>query len=411
MVSSPYPCRAHPPKRTAAPSRQRGWFVVPVSPGKDPLEDTVEALLDAAYDDARWGDAFTAMDRLCGLNGGQFTHMAYNTEGVLEATFGACYIRGDPHDEIVADWVENYADTCENVPRVGTLPTWRLTHNEELFTQTEKRTSRMYNEFQPKYDCGDQLAVVVDRPSENGRRNDYLMWTMANATRDWGGDKLERIRALLPHIRQAVRVRQELVATEAHAYADVTALLENAALGVVLLDRRGRIAAVNAPAQGMLRDGGGLHDWRGELRAGLAREDARLRRSVALALPGPVGVPVGAALSIRRPSGLPLLVHVHPINVRRMDFGAERLAALVMIRDPDAHRVDARLVADVLGLTPAESRVAALLAMGRSVREIARETGRAENTIRWTLKKALAKTDSARQAELVRLVMQLPPRL
>ncbi len=70
-------------------------------------------------------------------------------------------------------------------------------------------------------------------------KNDYLMWTMANATRDWGGDKLPRIRALLPHIRQAVRVRQELVAVEANAYADVTALPENAALGVVLLESPG----------------------------------------------------------------------------------------------------------------------------------------------------------------------------
>ena len=383
---------------------------MPVSRGNRLFEDTVEALLDAAYDDARWGAAFSAMDRLCGLNGGQFTHMTYYTEGVLEATFGACYIRGDPHEEIVADWVGNYADGCENVPRVGTLPTWRLTHNEELFTPGEKRSSRIYNEFQPKYDCRDQVAVVVDRPSDDRRRNDYLMWTMANATRDWGGEKLERIRALLPHIRQAVRVRQELVSAEAHAYADVTALLENAALGVVLLGRRGRIAAVNAPAQTMLRAGGGLYEWRGELRAGLPREDARLRRSVAAALPGVVDVPVGAHLSIRRAAGLPLLVHVHPVNVRRMDFGAERLAVLVLIRDPDVHRVDARLVGDMLGLTPAESRVAVLLAMGRSVREIAREVGRTENTIRWTLKKALAKTDSARQADLVRLVMQLPPR-
>ena len=47
---------------------------------------------------------------------------------------------------------------------------------------------------------------------------------------------------------------------------------------------------------------------------------------------------------------------------------------------------------------------------GGSRREIARETGRTENAIRWTPKRALAKTDSARQADFVRLVMQSPPR-
>lgn len=36
----------------------------------------VEALLVAAFDDARWGDAFRAIDEFCGLNGGQFTALA-----------------------------------------------------------------------------------------------------------------------------------------------------------------------------------------------------------------------------------------------------------------------------------------------------------------------------------------------
>ena len=63
----------------------------------------------------------------------------------------------------------------------------------------------------------------------------------------------------------------------------------------------------------------------------------------------------------------------------------------------------------MLGLTVAESRVAVLVGMGRSVRDIVRELGRSENTVRWTLKNVLSKTSSARQADLVRLLLQLPP--
>ena len=93
----------------------------------------------------------------------------------------------------------------------------------------------------------------------------------------------------------------------------------------------------------------------------------------------------------------------------RSDFGAERLAALVLIRDPDAIRLDPEMIGDVLGLTAAESRVAVLLGTGRSVRDIARELHRSEDTVRWTLKNVLSKTNSARQADLVRLLIQLPP--
>ena len=117
------------------------------------FERTVAILLDAAFDDACWGDAFRAIDQLCSLNGGQFTALAANGGGNPEATFAACYINGDPRQEIVADWVENYPTFSENVPRISQLPIGRLTHNEELFTPAEKRTSLMYNEFQPKYDC------------------------------------------------------------------------------------------------------------------------------------------------------------------------------------------------------------------------------------------------------------------
>ena len=373
------------------------------------FERAVETLLDAAFDDACWGDAFQAIDKLCGLNGGQFTALTANADGDPEATFAACYINGDPHEEVVADWAENYAAFSENVPRIGRLPTWRLTHNEELFTPAEKRSSPMYNEFQPKYDCRDQMAVVLDGPLDERPGSGCLFWTMANGEAGWEPAKLKRIRALLPHIRQAVRVRQELVAAEAQPYADVSALLEDTPLGAFFLGRRGAIASANQSAGRMLRAKDGIYEWRGTLRVVVPREDDRLRRLVASALPRIGHVPSGGSMSARRSVGLPLIVDVHPVTPDRADFGAERLAALVLMRDPDANRIDPEMVGDVLGLTAAETRVAVLLGMGRSVRDIARELDRSENTVRWTLKNVLSKTNSARQSDLVRLLLQLPP--
>ena len=382
---------------------------MPSNKSDDLFERAVETLLDAAFDDSRWGDAFQAIDRLCGLNGGQFTALTANADGDPEATFAACYINGDPREEVVADWAENYAAFSENVPRIGRLPTWRLTHNEELFTPAEKRSSLMYNEFQPKYDCRDQMAVVLDGPLDGRPGSSCLFWTMANGEAGWEPDKLKRIRALLPHIRQAVRVRQELVAAEAQAYANVSALLEDTPLGVFFLDRRGAIASANQSARRMLRTKDGIYEWRGTLRVVAPREDDSLRRLVASALPRIGHVPSGGLMSVRRSVGLPLIVDVHPVTPGRADFGAERLAALVLVRDPDANRIDPEMVGDVLGLTAAETRVAVLLGMGRSVRDIARELDRSENTVRWTLKNVLSKTNSTRQSDLVRLLMQLPP--
>ena len=85
-----------------------------------------------------------------------------------------------------------------------------------------------------------------------------------------------------------------------------------------------------------------------------------------------------------------------------------RVAALLLIIDIDPTRpvrIEPDLVAATLGLTPAESVVAALLAEGRTIRDIARATGREENTVRWHKKHVFSRVGVSRQVDLVRLVL------
>ena len=79
--------------------------------------------------------------------------------------------------------------------------------------------------------------------------------------------------------------------------------------------------------------------------------------------------------------------------------------------NPDAPfqpRINPQFVAERLHLTPNESRVAALLAEGRSVQETASVIGRKESTVRWFLRQINRKLKISRQHQLVRLVLLLP---
>ena len=69
--------------------------------------------------------------------------------------------------------------------------------------------------------------------------------------------------------------------------------------------------------------------------------------------------------------------------------------------------VDPALVTATLGLSPAESRVAVLLADGNTVRDIAVATGRSENTIRWHIRRIFEKQGMTRLVQLVQLVRSL----
>lgn len=104
------------------------------------------------------------------------------------------------------------------------------------------------------------------------------------------------------------------------------------------------------------------------------------------------------------------VVHVHPIEARLTDYRTRRVAALVLAVSPASPvSIDPDLVALALGLTPAESRLAAALAAGHSVRDIAAATQRKEGTIHWHLNQIFRKQNITRQAELVRRVLSLQP--
>ena len=189
----------------------------------------------------------------------------------------------------------------------------------------------------------------------------------------------------------------------------VTALLDNPRIGVLQLDRRGRILAVNDLARLILRHGDGLSDKEGVLRARLPNDQLRLERLLGAALPTSGAVAVSGSMLLGRPSGLPpLVVHVKPVAVPKSDYGARHVAALVLIVEPGRHhRVDPELVATTLGLTPAESQVAVWLAEGKSVRDMATATGLTDNAIYWHLKQIYQKLPISRQVDLVRLVLSI----
>ena len=189
----------------------------------------------------------------------------------------------------------------------------------------------------------------------------------------------------------------------------MTALLETPRIGVVHLDRRGRILAVNDRALSLLRQGEWLSDEDGVLQARAPDDQVRLARLVAEALPPSGAVPVSGSMRLGRVFGLPpLVVHVKPVGVPQPDYGARHVAALVLLVDPGRHpRLDPDVVTRTLGLTPAESQVAVWLADGQNVRDIARATGLTDGAIYWHLKQIYRKLPISRQVDLVRLVLSI----
>ena len=190
-------------------------------------------------------------------------------------------------------------------------------------------------------------------------------------------------------------------------------MLGNALIGVLYLNRHGTIVEANTRALTLLREADGVSDRAGVLHARFPTDNTTLQRLIANALPQWGQTVSGGSMTVRRSSGrLPLTLHISPVE-HRADFGAQRVATLVLLVDPvERPQIDPATLATALGLTRAESQVAAALAAGHSVRDIAVSTYRTQASVRWHIKQIHAKLGISRQVDLVRMVLMtagLPP--
>ena len=384
--------------------------VVDVMEGEDcPMSDQdafdriLAALYDAMLDDASWPAASALIDEACGAQGNALA-VGEGPKDDIRITSIGLYYRGQRHKALEREYLDIYHPIDECVPRFRQLPDSHLTHIAALYTTQELQTSPAYNEMLPRASRQDSVNVRLVEPDGS-----YIIWTIADpvAPDGWQSPQLALLRGLLPHLRQFVRVRQTLTRAETLEAAG-TNLLGNPRLGVIYLDQHGGIMEANDRGRNLLRRDDGLSDPGGRLQATVPTEQDRLTQLVAHALPT-AATPASGSMLLRRASLLPpFVVHVTPVGGPRLDFGARRVAALVLLVEPTYQPcLDPALVARTLDLTPAESHIAVWLAEGRSVRDIAVTTGRQEGTVYWHTKRIYHKLSISRQTDLVRLVLSV----
>ena len=369
----------------------------------DYFESCLEALYEAALDDTRWTAATSLIEEALGAAGNALT-VGEGLDEDVRIYFARFLRRGDSQHDLMREYFTVYHPHDEAMPRARRLPHGRLVHVRDLYTEDELKTSPAYNEGLAR--LGSQNSLYAQMHGPDGLR---VVWAIGDTDRSrvWESGELRLMERLLPHIHRSVLIRQALAGADALG-AGLAGLLENGRIGTVQLDRGGRVLEANALALEILRRGDGLVEGDGTLDAVLPADRSRLRRLLARALPDFLGeAPGGGSMTVQRPSGRTRLgLHVMPVGEAAVDFGGRRVAALVLLVDP-ARRppINAQRVAVTLGLTPSEGRMAALLAEGLTMREIAAAQGWSEDYVRWLAKQVYRKLGVSGQVALVRHVL------
>ena len=370
---------------------------------QDLLHRVVERLHEAALGDVDWTAPASIVNRVVRTSANNIAVGYGPSRAEMEFRFARSCFGSQRRRDVEERYLTHFVHVDEAIPRILRLPDGQLTPTGELYTEREKKTSPVYNGSRR---IQNGLYVRLDGPDGS-----HIAWGIADSTAPgtgWSATQTEMIRYLVPHVRQYATVRGVLEDARALG-SSLAGLLDNGRCGVIQLDRRARIVAASDRARELLKQRGGLSDRDGFLAASSPRDNDILQRLLAGAL-APFGVPPEAdSVAIRRPAARTRLVlHITPVTGRAWDVRAQRVAVLVLVVDPESRpRIDARLVASALDLTPAEGRLAAMVAAGRTVRDIAAATERTEGTVRWHLKRIFRKQGISRQADLVRRVLSL----
>jgi len=374
------------------------------SPG-DPYDRIVALLNEVTFDEARWVEVNRLIGEVNRMSGSALT--LYDTRGTDAAVFLVQFcLFGQRRKDWEYRYFNDYWTRDERVPRVARLEHGRLVPTGDLYTDAEKKTSPTYNEALADTNAQHGLCLRLDGPKGLG-----VVWELCDSTErgGWSSDQIRLIERLRPHLHQFAIMRHALVEAEVGGMS-ATDFLASPRVGVIHLDRNGRIMTTNDRALEILRLGDGLVDRDGFLHARMPEESAELSRLLARALP-PWGVQgsagsMGVTQSLSHPRRLAL--HFTPVGDDYPHFRTRRLGAIVLVVDPAGRaRLDPVQVAAALDLTPMESQLAVALAVGQTVKDIAKTIGRGEETVRWHLKAVYRKQGISRQVDLVRRVLSL----
>lgn len=358
------------------------------------LLDKARARLgEAVLDPLLWPELMEGLSRAVGAAGA----------GLLQSDATTPDIPRTPDvAEMITSYFENGWHTRDIRARAGfplLLAGARVVADDDVVTPEQIHSSSFYNESLLPF--GLQWFAAV------GFWAGSSFWALSfQRTRRQGA-------FLAPEKRILAELSQHLteVATLSDTVGRIALLGSTSALDLVQqpavsVDRRGAILQTNAVSEAI---------WDADIAVSnnrLVLADSWARSALEhlfdqLARPDPAPLRGSEPIVVRRRVRPPVLLRALPVPpaARSPFLGARAILTLTSL-EPNP-RPAAALLAKTFGLTPAEAKLAAILANGTSLETAAEELGISRETARNRLKSVFLKTATHRQSQLVALLARL----
>lgn len=367
--------------------------------------DTLELIYDAALDPALWQDVLhDVAQKTGGEKGALILQNQFSGQGdavlanidptAIEEFFGYFATRNPMQQNNLKAFQKTSA------PKLGVFT------DQEVMARNELARTEYYNDFMRRFGMESTLMIGL---AFDGTDGTSIAITRPPSHDDFGKSEIELASALQRHLIRALKIGEKLNSAQIVGNA-LGEVLQKSGHGVFLTDAKGRIRYANETANEIVARNDGLSDKDSMLAATSRAHAKQLETIIAAAAARERELRTGGSLL------LPRLSRQHPLSVIAVPVKAEMGApfhngplVLVCVIDPDRDTAlpQQQLIRDLFDLTPAETRVAIELLAAEEPKAIAQHLDLSVNTVRVHMASIFRKTHTSRQAELVRLLMQM----
>jgi DNA-binding CsgD family transcriptional regulator len=358
------------------------------------LSALIGHIYDTVLDPAQWPKV---LELLAGFVGG--TASALFLKDSIRKTHETIYTWGyDPYYTQI--YIEKYGRFDPFATAQFFFDIGEPISGADIMPHREHRKSVFYKEWVQPQRWIDAIAATLEKSATT-----YSGFSVIRHENDGVVDKgaRRRMKLIVPHVRRAVLISKivDLHKMEAAEFGDT---LDGLATAVFLVDGAGRIVRANLAGHAMLADATVVCGSGGRLIAVDATSDHKLHDIFTNAeRSGAIGIDVPMFAR----DGERYVAHVLPLTsgARRRAGRAYSAVAAVFVQKATIelpHPLET--IASSFELTPTELRVLMMIVQVGGVPEIASVLGVSEETTRTHLKRIFSKTNTSRQADLVKLV-------
>lgn len=310
------------------------------------------------------------------------------------------------HEEFAALWLRNQShapDPHMNWPRGREQYSWII--EDQISTTEERRISAYHQETARP---GKREWFAATRFIVDGRKCCIPLYRGSERGPFTVEDAVYFARAG-PGIARVVSWAEKFAAFDV---VSKLSALERVRCAAIVIDEAGRAKYLNASAEQLLGDDFNLVHGRPAAHAPASNRRlqelvARTLRTERTSSGSRASTTLSLPVVIARDETPWLLVEAMPLTALGSDLFSCGRVVLLLTDLTSTVWPDARVLSAVFGLTPAEARLAVLMASGIGVNEAAASIGAKRETVRTQLRMIFAKTNTRRQAELAGLLARL----